>query len=132
MNIENIFDYIRYACYYYVPDKANMKKIKQLFHAIPFFIPKEYQNRLFKIIISHPIESYYDSRDNMNEYGYIIYKEFHNEINKRVKDYNEYSRELFIGHDDSTYKIKRSHTIFFILFIVILISLLFYINNSSS
>ena len=84
MNIEHIFNYIRYACYYYKPDKANMKKIKQLFESIPYFVPSEHQNRLFKIIIQNPIESYYDTSENMNEYGYIIYTQFHKETNLPV------------------------------------------------
>ena len=127
MNIEHIFNYIRYACYYYKPDKANMKKIKQLFESIPYFVPSEHQNRLFKIIIQNPIESYYDTSENMNEYGYIIYTQFRKETNLRVKQYPEYMRELFILHDDSTYKRKYAHTVIFmiiiIVFIIVLLSL---------
>jgi hypothetical protein len=128
MNIENIFDYIRYACYYYVPDKANMKKIKQLFEAIPYFIEPKHQNRLFKIIIQNPIESYYDTNQNMNEYGYIIYKEFHKELNLRVKEYPEYIRELYISYDDSAYKIKRTHNFIFIFVVLLLFYYLYKIQ----
>ena len=128
MNIENVFDYIRYACYYYVPDKANMKKIKQLFEAIPFFVPKEHQNRLFKIILEHPIESYYDTTENMNEYGYLIYQDFHKELNLRVKEYPEYIRELYISHDDSAYKIKRTHNFIFIFILLLLFYYLYKIQ----
>lgn len=129
MNIENVFDYIRYACYYYVPDKANMKKIKQLFEAIPYFIPKEHQNRLFKLVIQHPIESYYDTNETMNEYGYIIYKEFHKELNLRVKDYSEYIRGLYVSYDDSQYKKKLTHNIIFIIVILILFYYLYKIQE---
>jgi hypothetical protein len=128
MNIENIFDYIRYACFYYVPDKANMKKIKQLFEAIPYFVSKEHQNKLFKIVIENPIESYYDTSENMNEYGYLIYKEFHKELNLRVKEYPEYIRGLYTPYDDSAYKRKRTHTI---LFVIIVLLLLYYIYSIS-
>lgn len=129
MNIENIFDYIRYACYYYVPNKANMKKIKQLFEAIPYFIPHEYQNKLFKIIIENPIESYYDNKETMNEYGYIIYKQFHKEINLRVKEYPEYIRELYVSYDDSAYKRKWAHNIIFFFILLILFYYLYKIQE---
>ena len=128
MNIEHIFNYIRYARYYYKPDKANMKKIKQLFESIPYFVPSEHQNRLFKIIIQNPIESYYDTSENMNEYGYIIYTQFHKETNLRVKPYPEYIRELFISHDDSTYKRKYAHTVIFMIIIILLFYYLYKIQ----
>ena len=128
MNIEHIFNYIRYACYYYVPDKANMKKIKQLFEAIPYFIAPEHQNILFKIVIENPIESYYDTSKNMNEYGYLVYKEFHKQLNIRVKEYPEYIRELYIPYDDSSYKIKRTHNFIFIFVILLLFYYLYKIQ----
>ena len=60
MNNNMVFDYISFACYFYVPSKANKKKIKQLFEAIPYFLPDNEQNTLFTIIRQHPIESFYD------------------------------------------------------------------------
>ena len=133
MNHENIFDYIRYACHYYVPSKPNKKKIKELIEAIPFFMPVSHQDIFYEIILNNPITSYYDSRDSMSEYGYLLYKEYHIQIgalekNKpriRIKDYREYLSELERPYDDSAFKIKRTHHILFFLAVLLLIYYLY-------
>ena len=41
MNSDCVFQYIRYACYFYQPSKPNKKKISELIKAIPFFMNEE-------------------------------------------------------------------------------------------
>jgi hypothetical protein len=125
MNTEVIFDYLRYACFYYVPSKPNRKKIKDLIYAIPYFVKEEYQSLLFDIIHNNPIESYWDTTKNMNEYGYIIYKKFHIEINQRIKEYPEYMNELNYPYNDFEYKRKRTHNILFFIFLLLLLYLIY-------
>lgn len=125
MNSEVIFDYLRYACFYYIPSKPNRKKIKDLIYAIPYFVKEEYQSLLFDIIHNNPIESYWDTTKTMNEYGYIIYKNFHIETNERIKDYPEYLNELNRPYSDFDYKRKRTHHILFFIFLIILLYLVY-------
>ena len=125
MNSEVIFDYLRYACFYYIPSKPNRKKIKDLIYAIPYFVKEEYQSLLFDIIHNNPIESYWDTTKTMNEYGYIIYKNFHIETNERIKDYPEYLNELNRPYNDFDYKRKRTHHILFFIFLMILLYLVY-------
>ncbi len=125
MNNEVIFDYLKYACFYYIPTKPNRKKIKELIYAIPYFVKEEYQSILFDIIHKNPIESYWDFTKTMNEYGYIIYKEFHIQTNQRIKEYPEYINELNRPYNDFEYKRKRTHHILFSIFLIILFYLLY-------
>jgi hypothetical protein len=131
MNNEVIFDYLRYACFYYVPSKPNRKKIKELIYAIPYFVKEKYQSILFDIIHNNPIESYWDTTKSMNEYGYIIYKEFHiqtqKETNQRIKAYPEYINDLNTPYNDSEYKRKRTHHILFFIILSVLIYCLYYV-----
>ena len=96
MNINMVFDYITFACYFYIPNKANKKKVKQLFESIPYFLPEDKQNILFTIIQNHPITSYYDKTDTMKDYGYIIYKEYMQSENKRYLDYIDYNDKFLV------------------------------------
>jgi hypothetical protein len=91
-----VFDYITFTCYFYVPNKSNKKKVKQLFEAIPYFLPEEKQNILFSIIQKHPITSYYDTRETMKDYGYIIYREYMQHENKRYLDYIDYNDKFLV------------------------------------
>ncbi len=125
MNNEVIFDYLKYACFYYIPTKPNRKKIKELIYAIPYFVKEEYQSILFDIIHNNPIESYWDYNKTMNEYGYIIYKEFHIQTKERIKEYPEYINELNHPYNDFEYKRKRTHHILFSIFLIILFYLLY-------
>jgi hypothetical protein len=56
-SLDILFNYICFSCYYYYPNKANKKKIKELFNALPFFLPMQYQNTLYKLIKKYPIET---------------------------------------------------------------------------
>ena len=120
-SLDILFNYICFACYYYYPNKANKKKIKELFNALPFFLPMQYQNTLYKLIKKHPIESYYDKRETMMDYGYIIYREFNIINNKKYLDYNEYIDYFYLAlYKDNRIKKKWiKHFIF--IFIILLI-----------
>ena len=110
-----LFNYICFVCYYYSPTKPNKKKVKELFNSLPFFLPTQYQNHLFKIIKKYPIESYYDSQETMMNYGYIIYKEFNTQLNKKVFDYNTYLDHYYLAlyKDNRIYKKWLKHVVFF-------------------
>jgi hypothetical protein len=127
MNNEVIFDYLRYACFYYIPSKPNRKKIKELIYAVPYFVKEKYQSILFYIIHNNPIESYWDSTKSMNEYGYFIYKTFHIQTNEgiRIKEYPEYINELNNPYNDLEYKRKRTHHILFFIILSILFFLIY-------
>jgi len=114
MNINMVFDYMTFACYFYVPSKANKKKIKQLFEAIPYFLPEDKQNTMFTIIQKNPITSYYDATDTMKDYGYIIYKEYMMSENKRYLEYIDYNDKflVFLYKDKHIQRKWVKHVIF--------------------
>ena len=113
-SLDICFHYICFACYFYTPNKANKKKIKQLFDSISYFVPEQYQNSLFKIIQKNPIESFYDTKESMMDYGYIIYKDFNTTHNLEYLSYNEYLDKfyLILYKDNRVYKKWIKHVIF--------------------
>ena len=122
MNINMVFDYICFSCHFYVPNKANKKKIKQLFEAIPYFLPEDKQNTLFMIIRSHPIDTFYDKTQTMKYYGYLIYKDYHIGENKRYLEYNEYNDRFlaFLYKDEHIQRRWVKHVIFLSVVIIII------------
>ena len=122
-NLDLLFNYMCFSCYYYSPSKPNKKKIKILFEAIPYFIPYEYQNALYKIIKKHPIESFYDKRESMLDYGYFIYRDFNIEIKKPYLNYNSYMDTFYLAlyKDNRVYKKWLKHIIFIIIILIIII-----------
>ena len=123
-----LFNYMCFTCYYYYPNKSNKKKIKELFNSLPFFVPYESQNNLYKIIKKYPIESFYDKRETMLDYSYIIYKEFYISINKKYLEYNDYIDSFYLAlyKDNRIYKRWLRH----ILFILIVSIIIYYIYTS--
>ena len=121
--LDILFNYICFSCYYYSPSKPNKKKIKILFEAMPYFIPTEYQDSLFKIIKKYPIESFYDTRETMMDYGYFIYRDFNIEINKPYLNYNSYMDKFYLAlyQDNRIYKKWIKHIIFIIIILIIII-----------
>jgi len=118
MNSDCVFQYLRYACYFYQPSKPNKKKITELIKAIPFFMPEDEQSILFDIIVKNPIHCYYDKKETMNEYGYLIYKKFNTIKKNHIKEYDEYKNEIY--PKDEMYKEKRTHNIFFISIVLLI------------
>ena len=121
-SLDILFNYICFACYYYQPNKANKKKIKELFNSLPFFLPAQYQNTLYKIIKKYPIETYYDKKETMLDYGYIIYREMNISLHKKVLDYNQYMDHFYLAlyKDNRIYKKWVKHTIFLIVILLII------------
>ena len=121
-SLDILFNYICFSCYYYYPNKANKKKIKELFNALPFFLPMQYQNNLYKLIKKYPIETYYDKKETMMDYGYIIYREFNININKKYLDYNEYIDHFYLAlyKDNRIYKKWVNHFIFIFISLLII------------
>ena len=121
-SLDICFQYICFACYFYIPNKANKKKIKQLFESISYFMPFQYQNSLFKIIQKYPIESFYDKKESMMDYGYIIYREFNIDNSIEYLTYNEYLDKFYLElyKDNRVYKKWIKHIIFSIISIIII------------
>ena len=121
-----VFDYICFSCYYYTPNKANKKKIKELFEAIPFFLPHDKQDQMFHIIHSYPITSFYDKKETMREYGYIIYRDWHIQEKKRCLEFQEYNdRFLTLLHKDHYIQKKWVKHVIFISAVIIIIYFLY-------
>jgi len=112
MNHQVVLDYIRYACYHYTPNKPNKKKMKQLIESIPYFLPEEKQNQFFQYIRKYPIESYWDTRESLQEYGYLLYA-IHMPHPKSKRDYLE---DLYTP--PNVYQQKHSFIFFLVLFLL--------------
>jgi hypothetical protein len=128
-NINLFFDYFNYATYYYTPTKYNKKKIKTLCETIPFFLPEKEQNKIYKLFIKFPIQSFNDSMQTMREYGYLIYMEYHKENNIKYLDYPAYIERLetkiYTSDTDIIFSKKRVHTILFSIVLFVLIICLY-------
>ena len=121
-NIDIFFDYFNFATYYYTPTKYNKKKIKTLCESLPFFLPDNEQNKIYKLFLKYPVQSFYDSTQRMREYGFLIYMEYHKQERKKYLDYPSYIEkiETKIFKDDMTFTKRRVHTILFSIVIIIL------------
>jgi hypothetical protein len=128
-NINLFFDYFNFATYYYTPTKYNKKKMKTLCETIPFFLPEKEQNKIYKLFIKFPVQSFYDSTQTMKEYGFLIYMEYHKENNIKYLDYPAYierlETKLYISDTDIVFTKRRVHTILFSMVIIILIICLY-------
>ena len=123
-----LFNYICSTGYYYSPNKPNKKKIKQLFECIPYFVEHKYQNILYKLIKKYPIESFYDTRETLMDYGYLIYKEFHIVLDKPYLSYSKYMDKFYLAlyQDNRIYKKWIKH----IIFIIIILIIIYYIYST--
>ena len=128
MNINMVFDYICFSCYFYVPNKANKKKIKQLFEAIPYFLPEDKQNLLFTITRNNPIETFYDKTSTMKYYGYMIYKDYHVNQKMRYLEYNEYN-DKFLAYLYKDRHIER-RWVKHVIFIIVVIAIIYFLYKN--
>lgn len=128
MNINMVFDYICFSCYFYVPNKANKKKIKQLFEAIPYFLPEDKQNLLFTITRNNPIETFYDKTSSMKYYGYMIYKDYHVNQKMRYLEYNEYN-DKFLAYLYKDRHIER-RWVKHVIFIIVVIAIIYFLYKN--
>lgn len=117
LNHDVLFQYIRYAFFHYVPNKPNKKKMKQWIESLPYFLPEEYQNLFFTLIRKYPIETYWDTRDNMNKYGYLLYSSFCQSLRKTHTTEEDYHLGLYKNKS----KEKRIHTLVFVGLVVLLL-----------
>jgi len=114
MNHQVVYDYIRYACYHYTPSKPNKKKMKHLIESIPFFLPDEKQNTFYAWIRKYPIESYWDTRESLQNYGYMLYSQAMNKT--KIKTQKEYMEDLYLP--PNTYQQNHSLVFFLVLFVL--------------
>ena len=121
-HLDILFNYICFICYYYSPNKSNKKKIKELINSLPYFLPTEYQNVMYKIIKKYPIESFYDKKETMMDYGYIIYRDFYIYTDKEFLTYNDYIEKFYLElyKDNRVYKKWIKHVIFIIIMFIII------------
>ena len=128
-NISLFFDYFNFATFYYTPTKYNKKKIKTLIEALPFFLPESEQNKIYKLFLKYPVQTFYDSTERMREYSFLIYMEYHKENQLKFLDYPSYierlETKLYIHENDIVFSKKRVHTILFSMVIIILIICLY-------
>ena len=75
-----------------------------------------------KIIKKYPIETYYDKKETMLDYGYIIYREMNIALKKKVFDYNQYMDHFYLAlyKDNRIYKKWVKHIIFLIVILLII------------
>ena len=127
VNIDIFFDYFNFATYFYTPTKYNKKKIKTLGESLPFFLPEKDQNKIYKLFLKYPVQSFNDSTEQMKEYGYLIYMEYHKEIKKKCLDYPTYIEKLEtkLNENSDFFTKKRTHTILFSIVIINLIICLY-------
>ena len=90
LNIEIFFDYFNFATYFYTPTTYNKKKIKTLCESLPFFLPEIEQNKIYKIFLKYPVDTFFDSTQRMREYSFLIYMEYHKEEKNKYLDYHSY------------------------------------------
>jgi hypothetical protein len=121
LNHDVLFQYIRYAFYHYVPNKPNKKKMKQWVEAIPYFLPENHQNVFFKLIRTYPIETYWDSRDKMEEYGYLLYSSFHKSLKTSYKKKEDYQLDLY----QNKTKHKQMHNLLYFIVICLFVCILY-------
>jgi hypothetical protein len=114
INHQVVFDYIRYAFYYYTPSKPNKKKMKQLIESIPYFLPEEKQNSFYEWIRKYPIETYWDTHETMQEYGYLLYSSPLQGSHPKSK--KEYKEDLY--SPPNTYQQKHSFVFFLVLILL--------------
>ena len=97
--------------------------------SLPFFLPYTEQNKIYKLFIKYPVDSFNDSTQQMREYGYLIYMEYHKEIKQKFLDYPSYieglETKLYTNDTDIIFTKKRVHTILFSIVIIILIICLY-------
>jgi hypothetical protein len=127
INIDLFFDYLHFATHFYTPTKYNKKKIKSLFESLPFFLPVSEQNKIYKLFLKYPVDTFYDTTAKMKEYGYLIYMEYHKENKQKYLDYPKYldRLETKIYKDDMTFTKRRVHTILFSIVLILLIICLY-------
>jgi len=121
LNHEVLFPFIRYAFYHYVPNKPNKKKMKQWLESIPYFLPESHQNVFFKTIRMYPLETYWDSRENMEEYGYILYASFHESLRLSYKNKEDYQLDLY----QNKTKHKQIHNLLYFIVLSVFIFVLY-------
>lgn len=128
-NINLFFDYFNFATYYYTPTKYNKKKIKTLCESLPFFLPEIEQNKIYKLFLKYPVQSFNDSTKRMREYGFLIYMEYHKQEKIKYLDYPSYIERLetkiYTNEEDIVFTKKRVHTILFSIVIFVLIICLY-------
>jgi hypothetical protein len=129
VNIELFFDYFNFATFYYTPTKYNKKKMKTLTESLPFFLPEKEQNRIYKLFLKYPVQTFYESTQQMREYSFLIYMEYHKEINEKFLDYPAYLERLetkiYTNEENFIFTKRRVHTILFSIVIIVLIICLY-------
>ena len=124
---ETLEGFLSQVAHYYNANKANQKKIIDLFETLPFFfydIP--IQNTLYKIIQKQPLRSFYDNQENMKEFCYFIYEEFSKTYQLKYKSKEDFYKTMKyrLYHGTMRYKEWKKnnmHDYLFFLFLILIL-----------
>jgi hypothetical protein len=124
--------------YFYEASKSNQIMIKKYLHSMPFFfMSKEHQNMLYKIIKSHQISSYIDSKDGMMDLCYFIYKDFCVKCNAQYKSKEVFYKDLVLNLHRTTVEKKQYfkrtyHNLIFYMVILCIMMIYVYMSRQCS
>lgn len=132
---ETIELFLSQCGYFYEPNKANMKKIKDLFEALPFFFfDLHIQGVLYDLLKQHHYTTYINTNEDMKFYCYMLYKECSKTLNLSHKSYHVFYDDFKLRCFRETYHYKhyKKNNIHTLLFCIIIICcVLLYINMCS-
>tara|TARA_B100000123_G_C25731312_1_gene429429 strand:+ start:44 stop:475 length:432 start_codon:yes stop_codon:yes gene_type:complete len=117
------------------PTKAEKTKLKEFLRSLPHLMfDDSTQNKLFQLLIDHPVESYNDNHENLRDYLYYIYREVTHFLNLQPKTHSEFYDGILkeIVNDNKVIReMKRKYintVLYLVLFITIIYLYMKYIN----
>ncbi len=131
--LENVLSQLGY---FYIPNNANKKKVKDFFASFPFFFyDMNHQNDLYKIIQEKPLTSFYDDSNSMKEYCYYIYSTFSLKYDLPIKKIDEFytdlKRQLIHGTEHhKQWKQKNIQSYIFICLLILIIILFYWFEKN--
>lgn len=123
---ETLEYFLSQCCYFYVPSKANKKKITDLFESLPFFFfDVHIQGILFHVLRDKSYVSSLDNQKDLSEYCYYVYETFSKMLNITYKPKETFFSDFHLRCFHETYKykyIKKKyiHHAIYILIVILL------------
>ena len=120
--------------YFYIPTKANKKRVCDFFQSLPFFFfDLPIQNKLYDIIHIRPLKSYIDSNEDMKEFCYYIYHDFSKiyQMNyKTSQEFYEHFKQQLYSETIKYKKWKKNniHTYIFIVVFFVFLGIYLYVE----
>jgi hypothetical protein len=113
---------------YHNPTRAKKKKLKEFVHAIPhLFFHDDVQNKLFSLIHDNPIDSYFDTKESLDQYFYFIYSEMCKFLDIIPSNFSEYksSVEFQILNDTQIIRESKKKHIATLIYLFIFATIIF-------